>query len=300
MSSNQNNSNQEPNAVPANEQNELPANTPQPPLENDDTALPETSPLILQTEPPMEVHAHTHTPRKKWTHYLWEFLMLFLAVFCGFLAENQREHMIEHKREKRYMENLYQDLKKDSVSIQAELGFRKKAVLWCDSLIKELGLANSLSHPADIYSHAYFITSTRIFASSSTTISQLRNSGTMRLIRKDVIVDSINNYYIEVERYALREQVEREIVLEYRKAIAQLLDGAVLIEMTESASNSFTPTRPGNNVALLTTDAKIINPVKSFAAQVAQRNNVNMIYLNRLLQHNNYLISLIKKEYHLN
>jgi len=43
----------------------------------------------------MEVHAHTHTARKKWTHYFWEFLMLFLAVFCGFLAENQREHMIE-------------------------------------------------------------------------------------------------------------------------------------------------------------------------------------------------------------
>ena len=21
----------------------------------------------------MEVHAHAHTPRKKWTHYFWEF-----------------------------------------------------------------------------------------------------------------------------------------------------------------------------------------------------------------------------------
>jgi hypothetical protein len=29
----------------------------------------------------MEVHAHTHTARKKWAHYFWEFLMLFLAVF---------------------------------------------------------------------------------------------------------------------------------------------------------------------------------------------------------------------------
>ena len=41
----------------------------------------------------MEVHAHTHPstglptgqtgsgPRKKWTHYFWEFLMFFLAVF---------------------------------------------------------------------------------------------------------------------------------------------------------------------------------------------------------------------------
>jgi hypothetical protein len=53
----------------------------------------------------MEVHAHTHTPSppagragKKWTHYFWEFLMLFLAVFCGFLAEYQLEHKIESDR----------------------------------------------------------------------------------------------------------------------------------------------------------------------------------------------------------
>jgi len=45
----------------------------------------------------MEVHTHTHTARKKWTHYLWEFLMLFLAVFAGFLAEDQREHIVEHQ-----------------------------------------------------------------------------------------------------------------------------------------------------------------------------------------------------------
>jgi hypothetical protein len=55
----------------------------------------------------MEVHQHTHTPRKKWTHYFWEFLMLFLAVFCGFLAENQREHMIENKRAKQLAKYLF-------------------------------------------------------------------------------------------------------------------------------------------------------------------------------------------------
>jgi hypothetical protein len=45
----------------------------------------------------MEVHAHTHTPRKKWTHYFWEFFMLFLAVTLGFLVENWREHFVEKK-----------------------------------------------------------------------------------------------------------------------------------------------------------------------------------------------------------
>jgi len=55
----------------------------------------------------MEVHAHSHTSRKKWTHYFWEFFMLFLAVTLGFLVENQREHYIEHKREKEYARLLY-------------------------------------------------------------------------------------------------------------------------------------------------------------------------------------------------
>ena len=42
----------------------------------------------------MEVHHHAHDPaephhKKNWKSYFWEFLMLFLAVFCGFLAEYQ-------------------------------------------------------------------------------------------------------------------------------------------------------------------------------------------------------------------
>ncbi|MBK7679895.1 MAG: hypothetical protein IPJ29_10920 [Chitinophagaceae bacterium] len=69
----------------------------------------------------MEVHAHTHTPRKKWTHYFWEFIMLFLAVFCGFLAENQREHMIEHQREKKFIRSLCSDLRRKTRQVRVQL-----------------------------------------------------------------------------------------------------------------------------------------------------------------------------------
>src|ERR1041385_1902744 len=69
----------------------------------------------------MEVHQHTHTERKKFTHYLWEFLMLFLAVFCGFLAENFREHQIEKERGKQYIISLYQDLKTDTIRLDEML-----------------------------------------------------------------------------------------------------------------------------------------------------------------------------------
>src|SRR5262245_18895766 len=64
----------------------------------------------------MEVHHHAHTERKKWTHYFWEFLMLFLAVFCGFLAELQLEHKIEKNREREYISSMIEDLEKDTTS----------------------------------------------------------------------------------------------------------------------------------------------------------------------------------------
>ena len=83
----------------------------------------------------MEVHHHAHTARKKWTHYFWEFLMLFLAVFCGFLAEYKLEHVIEHQRELKYVKSLIQDLKADTASLQHYVTLRKEKRMMMDSLV---------------------------------------------------------------------------------------------------------------------------------------------------------------------
>ena len=91
----------------------------------------------------MEVHHHSHTDpahggtsRKKFTHYLWEFLMLFLAVFCGFLAENQREHLIEHQREQQYMRSMVKDLEQDETNIQKSIIDETRTIQIADSLIE--------------------------------------------------------------------------------------------------------------------------------------------------------------------
>src|SRR5512144_380423 len=83
----------------------------------------------------MEVHHHSHTERKKWTHYFWEFLMLFLAVFCGFLAENQREHLVEHQREKQYMRTMLEDLQTDTATIKRVYNLAVTQKISLDSLI---------------------------------------------------------------------------------------------------------------------------------------------------------------------
>ena len=48
-------------------------------------------------------------------HYFFEFFLLFLAVYLGFLAENIRERLAEKKQEKVYMLNILEDLKADIV-----------------------------------------------------------------------------------------------------------------------------------------------------------------------------------------
>ena len=143
----------------------------------------------------MEVHAHTHTPRKKWTHYFWEFLMLFLAVFCGFLAENQREHMVEHQREKQYMESLLRDLAADTTVLGNGIPLKLKRISAIDSVFQFFN-----QHPdAKTISGHLFRTIRRTnfdarFIRNVITINQLKNAGGMRLVRNKEVSDSVSSY----------------------------------------------------------------------------------------------------------
>ena len=54
----------------------------------------------------MEVHHHPAVEKKKFKEYFLEFLMIFLAVTLGFIAENIREENSNHAKEKEYMKSL--------------------------------------------------------------------------------------------------------------------------------------------------------------------------------------------------
>jgi hypothetical protein len=153
----------------------------------------------------MEVHAHTHPStssgtRKKWTHYFWEFLMLFLAVFCGFLAENQREHMIEHRREKQYVRSLYNDLKKDTAFYRRINLYLVRSYMRLDSLIDLINTGKYINEPEAFYRLSLATRFMVYFEYNNSTFEQLKNSGNLRLLRKNGISDSITEYNNLIER----------------------------------------------------------------------------------------------------
>src|SRR5687768_6455502 len=121
----------------------------------------------------MEVHHHSHTPaadshqgRKKWASYFWEFLMLFLAVFCGFLAEYQLEHKIEKDRAKELARNLYWELKGDSSSIALKAQNRirqEKAISYLMKYYKDSSLTDVSKTFAINFMHGIYFRTPSLF-----------------------------------------------------------------------------------------------------------------------------------------
>ena len=130
--------------------------------------------------------------------------MLFLAVFCGFLAENMREHMVEHKREKKYIRSLIQDIRTDSVQITGWLERYQEMKTSCDSIL------NYFPDTPDITiewarNMGVILTGFPDFISTDQTMQQLKNAGGLRLIRNTAATDSINAYDVAVRDAQVEE-----------------------------------------------------------------------------------------------
>ncbi len=141
----------------------------------------------------MEVHAHTHTSRKKWTHYFWEFLMLFLAVFCGFLAENQREHFVEHQREKKYARQLISDLRADSTFYVRMSRLLDSNIVWQKEFEKLMNSGSPTDH--DIVRAYLKLQAAFSMGATTATYSEMRSSGSFRYMQDAGLTVLIKKYY---------------------------------------------------------------------------------------------------------
>ena len=61
--------------------------------------------------------------------------MLFLAVFAGFFAENQREHYVERQRAKAYAASMLSDLRSDTVELKNYISYTSYATHNIDTLL---------------------------------------------------------------------------------------------------------------------------------------------------------------------
>ena len=248
----------------------------------------------------MEVHAHTHPStssghKKKWTHYLWEFIMLFLAVFCGFLAEYQLEHKIERDREKKFIQTFIEDLKTDTAAIRQILIFRKQKMERMDSLMLLLGSQQIKGHENDLYYFGRILIRTTWFRSNDRTITQLKNSGSLRLIRNERAADSMMSYQKLVETIMANQEDDR---IERRAAdplLSRMFNPFVFDKMVTIDGIN----RPANNPPLRSYDPAIHQDLAYYVHQLKGSNFIIEGRLELLNDKAKNIIAFLKKEYHL-
>ena len=237
----------------------------------------------------MEVHAHTHTARKKWTHYFWEFFMLFLAVTLGFFVENQREHFIEHKREKQYMQSMLEDLIQDTLEINRISLLNTTHINYIDTLLNTL-LLPSVEDSATRRKLYDFMTASmagELAVFSQRTLSQLKNAGGLRLVRKKEVADLISLHDSKIQ---------------YLGVIAKSLDESTTDATrvgTEIFDLNYYRLNHDRKYELITYDPKML---KKFFNWVDIVQNVFYYYSDHLQKEKQVAIKLmllIKKEYHL-
>jgi hypothetical protein len=228
--------------------------------------------------------------------------MLFLAVFCGFLAEYQLEHKIEKDREKDYMIGMLADLSSDTSQINQALVFSKTISNGLDSLAQNLYNTGTTQKNARTIYRQYraYMRRFGVWFSDQTT-AQLKNSGQLRLIRNKKVM---NLLYVYWQRTGQIEEIQDRI--ENTQDEVNLLADVIINEYfleedgeRDSVSGIwFTNVLQG--AELMTRDKNTLINLGNKVSRVKRR--INSFYLRNLNRQKKLaigLIELIKKEYKL-
>jgi hypothetical protein len=247
----------------------------------------------------MEVHHHSHHGKKKWTEYFWEFLMLFLAVFCGFLAENFREHTIEQRREKKYIQSMIEDLKTDTVYFSSETAGRKQNRYMVDTLIH---LLSQKTRSEFEQQHMYYlarvcISRVELPQINDRTYDQMKSSGNLRLIHKDKIADSISRYYFNAKEIQVNINQTQMRILNTIEAEGKVFDGQVFQQLTDM--DNFVFKNPEGNPSLVTGDKEKINELIVKLHYLISISAFTELYFKSMNVQAGRLISFLQNEYHI-
>lgn len=244
----------------------------------------------------MEVHHNAHHHEgKTWKQYFWEFFMLFLAVFCGSVAELQMEHYIEHQREKKLMQSYHNDLITDISNLKKAINFRKFRQPIIDSAMEIIHNGPEKNSNYLYYATAWIVRAgPATFTPAEATIQQLKNAGNLRLIGSQTLIDSIQSYDAGIRSAASVTQVETESMIEsFRQTVQDIFDGYFLNKMIT-----------GNNVITMPAgplpvrkDEAAIHRYKYWLHVIRVNNHAILRLYSRLLQRAETLEQMITASY---
>jgi hypothetical protein len=195
-------------------------------ISSEENILPQTESIETtntENQNDMEVHHHAHNlaephHKKNWKAYFWEFLMLFLAVFCGFLAEYQLEHKIERDRANELAKSFYEELKNDSIAVSNKVKERirqEDALVYLEKYFRDSSLTDVSKTFVLNFSYGIYFRSLSLFEPRTVVFEQLKNSGSLRYFKNDELQKLISDLSVAIHNIADRQALETQLRLDY-------------------------------------------------------------------------------------
>lgn len=226
--------------------------------------------------------------KKSLKSYFKEFIMLFLAVFCGFLAEYSLEHMLDKETEKEYIISFYNDLKYDTAHLTNVINSYRlkteglKDIPLCYDSVMAKSPCNSCLMKLLSRSQSFY--ELRV---SDRTMLQLKNAGGLRLLQSDD-ADSILAYDNSIRGFKLDETTAyQETQTTIRNITSEVFNFAALKS----------PNPKGHRQLLVSDDKIIINKYFMTLRRYAIYSDLYVIKLVRLKSDATKLMNYLNKKY---
>jgi len=141
----------------------------------------------------------THTgqqPTKRLAEYLREGLMIFVAVMLGFLADSSREYLGDREQETAYLMSLREDLQSDTARLHYSISRISRDIANGDSAIRAYAEHRATGrYPSRLSVWGQSAAASVDVVFNDRTSSQLKGSGSMRLIRDQALATMMLAYW---------------------------------------------------------------------------------------------------------
>lgn len=159
---------------------------------------------------------------RSYKKYIFEFVLLFLAVFLGFFADNIREENAERQQAYELAKSFYEELKNDSIAAAAKVEGRikkEKAIEYMIAFFKDSSLTASSKNLSINFMWATTVRTPVIFTPRTVVLEQLKSSGSIRYFKNYRLHQLVGDLSVAIDYIHERQALEADVYHEYIEPI---------------------------------------------------------------------------------
>lgn len=228
-------------------------------------------------------------------HYMFEFVILFLAITLGFFVENKRDSLAAQEQERKVMVSLIQEIAADTIRINEIIKLRHDRIRKNDSLIYLINSKDRDKYIKQIYAYGINAAARRTLYYETNIMTSLRNGGFYN-ITNSAASEAIRLYYIACnDLLATQENGDEFGGQSHNDLVRRVFDATVAHQ-----SGSTTLKLPSREMKLFSEDPALINEFCYTVHYLNLSFNLQIGRLMKMKERAKELLETVSREYELN